>query len=97
MSETPRRKLKDAVDTIKRAIETRNLVNALTMLENIAKEFEVYVKLRAEEVLMLFYDELPYGTGYQITIVLRSGVAVVYNLYRYEDYIEKAHIYAKSL
>jgi hypothetical protein len=76
------RKIQDIVDALKGAVETGNIVNVLTMLENVAKENGVYVKLRAEDVLMLYYDQLPYSTGYQVVIVLRGGVAITYDLFK---------------
>jgi hypothetical protein len=92
-----RRKIQDVIDTLKRAIETRNLANALALLETLAKEAGVYVKLRNEDVLALYYELLPYNTGYQVVVVLKSGITITYDIFREYDYVDKVQVYIKRV
>jgi len=97
-SSTQKRKIQDVLETIKRAVEAKNPVNALTVLENIAKEANVYVKFKMEDVLALYVENLPHSIGYEITVIMRNGVAVVYELFRdREDYIERVQLYVRRV
>jgi hypothetical protein len=96
VSERPKRKIQDVIHTIEKAIETRNLVNVLTMLENIAKEAGAYVKFKPEDILALLVEQLPYG-GVRVEVVMRNGIAIVYDLFRgKEDYVE-AQLYVRRV
>jgi hypothetical protein len=92
-----RRKIQDVVETLKRGIESRNLAVALTMLENLAKDAGVYVKLRIEDVLVLYCESLPYEAGYQVVVILRSGVAITYDIFREHDYVDKVQVYIRRV
>ena len=92
-----RRKIQDVIDTLKRAIETRNLVNALTVLENLAGEAGVYVKLRNEDIIALYYESLPYDTGIQAVVVTRHGVAVIYDILREREHVDKVQVYIRRV
>ncbi len=92
MSEKPKRKLVDVVDVLKKAIGSGYLANALTMLENLAKEADAYVKFKPEDILALYYDPLPYNSGIRVEVVMRNGVVVAYDIFRYEDYVDRVQL-----
>jgi len=93
-----RRKLQDIIEVVKKGIEIRDLAITLAMLENLAKEDGVYVKLKGKDVLALCYETLPYEAGYQVAVILRNGIAVVYDIFRDRDgYVDRVQVYIRRV
>jgi hypothetical protein len=74
-------------------IENRDLRLLIDVLQDLARRFDIYLKLRTPDIVIVKLKEMPYDNGMEVLLVNRYGLEVNVRIFKTDKYVDNVEVY----
>jgi len=83
----------NVVGLLKNCIENRDLRLLIDVLQDLARRFDIYLKLRTTDIVIVKLKEMPYDNGMEVMLVTRYGLEVNVRIFKMDKYVDNVEVY----
>jgi hypothetical protein len=74
-------------------IENRDLRLMVDILQDLARRFDIYLKLRTTDIVLIKLKEMPYDSGLEVIVVNKYGLEVSIKIFKTDKYVDNVEVY----
>jgi hypothetical protein len=74
-------------------IENRDLRLMVDVLQDLARRFYIYLKLRSSDISIIKLKEMPYDNGMEVTVVNKYGLEITLRIFKTDKYVDNVELY----
>jgi len=73
-------------------IEHRDLRLIVDVLQDLARRWDIYLKLRTPDIVVVKLRDIPYDNGLEVVVVNRYGLEITVRIFKLENYVSEIDV-----
>ena len=83
----------NVVSLLVNCIENRDIRLIADILQDLARRFDIYLKIRPREIALVKLKPMPYDNGVEVYVVNKYGLEITLRIFKTDKYVDSVEVF----